>query len=405
MIVKSFSSDTVAGALKKARTELGGDAVILKTRRLDAVQAASTGDKVEVTACIDSTALVVPKSTFHSQEKIKVSLQEKPAPRVTPRPVSESETATANDKPSSTPVSGNAFPKMMPSSIPTSAITQKLDFLLDILQVPARHNTFPNSFGRLFATLLNCDFPEYIAYDLTEQVMNSMAIDERYRPVAEVASDLIRSRMPKPSNEADWAVNQRVVILGPAGAGKSALMGRLAGYMIGEKGLPVNLTSLDQIKVSAPEELQTYAEILDVDYFETSHNFDQGLWERCAKDKLTIIDTPALNGTDPEGIEQFARKLRQINPNRVICAFSSLMRSADVFEMIKAFRPLNITDLAFTMTDLTTRHGSMFVIPFLSGLPVTMVAAGTLAADISLDPNIEGYLHNLLAMGREGNDE
>ncbi len=53
MIVKSFISDTVAGALKRARTELGGDAVILKTRRLEGVSPASAGGKVEVTACVD----------------------------------------------------------------------------------------------------------------------------------------------------------------------------------------------------------------------------------------------------------------------------------------------------------------------------------------------------------------
>ncbi len=382
MIVKSFAADTVAGALKKARTELGGDAVILKTRRLDTVQSARTGDKVEVTACIDSTAVEVSRSTVKPATPITVQVTETASPDVVP-----------------------VAPVVLPGTIPVTAIAEKLDFLLDIMQVPVRHSTFPNAFGQLFATLLNSDFPEYIAYDLTEQVMGGLEHDAKYQAVAEVTYDLIRSRLPQKSTQDDWAINQRVVIIGPAGSGKSSLMGRLAGYLIGEKSLPVNLTSLDQIKVSAPEELQTYADVLDIDYFEMPHSFDKALWERCANERLTIVDTPALSGTDPAGIERFAQKVRQIDPHRVICVFSSLMRSADIFETIKAFRPLNITDLAFTMTDLTKRHGAMFAIPFLSGLPVTMLGAGSAAADIRLDPNTDQYLKNLLGMDREGNNE
>ncbi len=56
MIVKSFIADTVAGALKQARNELGGDAVILKTRKLDGVHPSAGGGRVEVTACVDKAA-------------------------------------------------------------------------------------------------------------------------------------------------------------------------------------------------------------------------------------------------------------------------------------------------------------------------------------------------------------
>ena len=47
MIVKSFTANTVAGALKKVRSELGGDAVILKTKRLQPDQQLVAGAKVE----------------------------------------------------------------------------------------------------------------------------------------------------------------------------------------------------------------------------------------------------------------------------------------------------------------------------------------------------------------------
>ena len=50
MIIKSFTADSVAAALKEVRAELGGEAVVLKTRQL-----VNPGDsnRIEITACLD----------------------------------------------------------------------------------------------------------------------------------------------------------------------------------------------------------------------------------------------------------------------------------------------------------------------------------------------------------------
>ena len=96
MIVKSFVADTVAGALKMARTELGGDAVILKTRKLNARQQSAGGGKVEVTACLDADQA---RRTVSAVTPVEGSEQ---------RPIISSE-----------------------SKVPVNEIVKKLDFLID----------------------------------------------------------------------------------------------------------------------------------------------------------------------------------------------------------------------------------------------------------------------------------
>ena len=63
MVIKSFSAPTVAAALKKIREELGGEAVVLKTKVCPGEETSLTGERFEVTACIDEQELSKYKSS------------------------------------------------------------------------------------------------------------------------------------------------------------------------------------------------------------------------------------------------------------------------------------------------------------------------------------------------------
>ena len=57
MIIKSFTAPTVAAALKKIREEMGQNAVVLKTTVPSSNNKTLSGKGVEITACIDESAL------------------------------------------------------------------------------------------------------------------------------------------------------------------------------------------------------------------------------------------------------------------------------------------------------------------------------------------------------------
>lgn len=367
MIIKSFIADSVAGALKMVRSELGGDAVILKTRKIDPIRQRTAGGRVEVTACVDQSLPVAGSG----------KTEEKPGP-FTAAPV---------------------------SAIPSEAIAQKLDFLIDVFQSPVRKDIFSGVIGRLFMALLRADVPENMAYDLADKLSGRFDKDEDYLAVVQAAAAILIDQLPQMHTSDLFKASQRVVLVGPPGAGKTSLMGRLAGYLVSGKNIPVCLTSLDQVKVSALEELQTYAEKLDVAHFEMPHEVDNALLDRQGQDKVTLIDMPAMNPRHRKPIRIYTEKLAHIKPHRVIGVFPALYRAADLFDIIRAFRPLKLTDLAFTMTDQTSRLGGMIAMSIQSGLPITILGIGQRAGDIDLAPDHQKIIRTFLGLEEETTDE
>jgi len=368
MIVKSFIADSVAGALKMVRSELGGDAVILKTRKVDVSRQRTAGGRVEVTACID---------------------QSQSPTMAVPPPVEKIASA----------------PSVAKAAIPSEAIAQKLDFLIDVFQSPVRKDTFSGVIGRLFMALLRADVPESMAYDLADKLGSRFDENDDYHSVIISAADMLINQLPKKRGAELFKPGQRIVLVGPPGAGKTSLMGRLASYLISNKGAPVCLTSLDQVKVSAPEELQTYADILDVDHFEMPHEVDRSLLDREGRDKVTLIDMPAMNPRHREPIKIYTEKLTRIKPHRVIGVFPALYRAADLFDIIRAFRPLKLTDLAFTMTDQTVRLGGMIAMSIQTGLPITILGTGQKSCDVELAPDHRQIIRDFLGLEEEQIDE
>jgi flagellar biosynthesis protein FlhF len=367
MIVKSFIADSVAGALKMVRSELGGDAVILKTRKINPTRRVSPSGRIEVTACVDQ-----------SQPATTPAVLEKKVPPVVPSS------------------------KM---SMPSEVIAQKLDFLIDVFQTPVRKNAFSGVTGRLFTALLKADVPESMAYDLAGKLSDRSGDLDDFHEVAVRAAKMILDQLPQMRDGELFMPGQRIVLVGPPGAGKTSLIGRLAAYLISRKNIPACLTSLDRVKVSAPDELQTYADILNVDHFEMPLDFDQSILERRGQEKVTLIDMPALNPKHREHIKVYNEKLSRIKPHRIIGVFPALYRSSDLFDIIRAFKPFRLTDLAFTMTDQTERLGGMVAMSIQTGLPITILGTGQKAADIDVAPDHQRIIQIFLGLEEGRNDE
>lgn len=361
MIVKSFTADTVAGALKLVRSELGGDAVILKTRRLDPASRTGT-PRVEVTACVDrqATATIQPVTITA------------PAPVV--------ETTAAH--------------------FPAKAITAKLDFLIDILQVPARKDLYPGNIGRMFASLLQADLPERMAVALADEIAGRFEPNESFEKITAAATDALYRRVQDSSLAEPITVGQKILFVGPPGSGKTSLLARLAAHLLTEKKLPVCLTSMIQPKVSAPEELQSYADLLDVERLDLARQTDRS---QSGIDKVMLIDSPALPTTDKKSLAAFGEHISRIQPNRVIGVFSALTRSSDLLDYFRACVDLGITDLAFTMTDLTMRLGGIVGLALQAKRPIVMLGSGTKPNALTLRPDLRRMVASLFE-SREGKD-
>ena len=347
MIIKSFTAESAAAALKKVRSEMGGDAVVLKTRELGGRNREA---RVEITACLDKPSVAQTSNIFPDRKPVAAPAR----PEKKSAPVSRVEMPVEAPKQAEeTPAAVKAAAEKTPApemNDRLAGLEAKIDMLvkrLNYARLDARKSDGPDA--ELYRKLRDADFPE----DYLEELFDGLENDRSsvYEAVGEqLADDLAGMIEPEFMLEP----GSRVLIYGPAGTGKSSVMGKLAARLVCEKK-KVKLVSLDNLKVGAFEELASYADLLGVDTValnevETS--------EKKKAEEITLMDSPAMPFNESK-LNDFRIQAEQVKPTHRIAVLSSLMCSGDIADMAGKIKLFDPTHLAVTMTDITTRLGSI----------------------------------------------
>jgi flagellar biosynthesis protein FlhF len=365
MIIKSFVADNVAGALKLARSELGADAVILKTRMIDERQRAAAGGKVEITACVD----------------------------------------LPNDQPAVPKRETPNTPAQTRAAVSEYALERKLDRLYDLIRWPHRARSYPGNLSQLFTRLLDSGYPEFMADIIIRKLADRFDHDQEYAVIAAEAVAMLTGQLPEVAGEEKLMPGQTAVIIGPPGSGKTSLLGKITSYLVAVRKLPVTIGSLDHTKISAPEELETYADLLGVPHISIGREVDRAASDRAKSNQVTLIDTPGVGAGDKEATALLREKIGRLKPERIILTASALMRSEDLHDFVEAFEPCGMTDIAITMADQTTRLGGVMSIPLRFGIRVRFVSRGNRVSDLGANPEMTELLNGIVGLSREVKDD
>ncbi len=378
MIIRSFLADSVATALKEVRSEMGGDAVVLKTRQLSGSNGAG---QYEVTACLDNpTAEQASRTLPDRTATVAAAVAEEVAP--TPEPVAE-------------------------VTVDTSEIEDRLHSLEDKLERLLQIERLAGSGLETELTLLEetrdalqgSDVPaDQIARLLTsfknrpgDEQLDRPFVQARVREVVERAVD----------TDCEFKAGDRVLFVGPAGAGKTSAIGKLAAHLVMTRKLAVKLITLDNSNVGAFDEIASYAELLGVDV--TNPTFaDETDDESVDADKVVLIDTGFLP-TDADALKSFTDQIEELRPTHRLAVFSALTRSADVAAFARKLQPLDPSHLVFTMTDLTDCWGGILAAAEATGRKLALTANAPSGGGSLEEPDTAVITSNLL--GREVDDE
>jgi len=343
----------VAAALKLVRDEMGGDAVVLKTRVLPIDETKVVNERVEVTACIDESVLSPGRiDSMLTKDKNIFDNVSKNSGRAGISDVTAETQVNLQNGPGKKPaITVNGYK----NAEATEEISPEIKMLHD--------------------DLLDADIPIEITRELIRDIEKQYSSGTNIKEIAgEVLSEYLNRFM---SFDIEFRPGMKIIFTGFSGAGKTSGLAKLAAQLVSGLGLKVTLSSLDDMKVAAYEEIGSYADILNL----PSAMFDE-LAGRQKNDSLVLIDTPPLP-VDPTRREKFLARINNVKPDMTFLVFSARNRSRDLIDAVEIFKSVSPDYLIAAHLDETARWGSIYSM------------AGTLKTPLAFMTNSPGGIGEL----------
>jgi flagellar biosynthesis protein FlhF len=362
MIIKSFTADSAAAALKQVRSEMGGDAVVLKTRH---VTDGSGQKRIEVTACLDKEPVATSSRPSPVAERRITTPRWKPVVADRPSPALSHETQHAT-------MTADVLAGL---TVRFDRLEEKFEALANRPEPAAIVAPSDPALDRLELQLAAADVPELFRSVFLATISREHAIDSARTMLVESLADLLLPSV-------GFSHGDVVVFMGAAGSGKTSMLGKLAARLVLTEKKKVRLLSLDTSKVGAHDEIESYAALLGIEVAEARDH--TGISDPAC---ITLIDSSAMP-TTVEAFAEFARRLDALTPSHRIAVFSALTRTVDVARQARQMRVLAPTHFAFSMLDLTVCHGAVIAAAEALSVKLALVtdAPGGMGAVKSPDP-------------------
>ncbi|QOJ15595.1 MAG: AAA family ATPase [Planctomycetia bacterium] len=236
--------------------------------------------------------------------------------------------------------------------------------------------TLSDALRTAYQRLVTNDVAEELARHLLAQVACGTAnptpqqIDSHLRT-------LIRDMLPQTAPISLTPGEQRrVAIVGPAGAGKTTTVAKLAAQFKIREGRNVVLLTLDSQRLAAREQLARYAEIIEAP-LHGAQGVDEvhDLLARCDAD-LLLIDTPGIGPREEGRFVRLAALLRSARPHEVHLALPGSLSAGACRLAMQRFAPLRVSHLLLTRLDEAVGMGVLLSTLSQAALRLSYVTSG-----------------------------
>lgn len=332
--------------MNKVKLELGREAVILHTRRFKTggMLGLFGNERVEVMAAVDDALLETPA--------VKAVVAPAIPPVAAAMPLQQSQESVAPVSVPLTPVKA-AEPEWK----------QELAEMRSLLE-RALHESKQGADAIASAAvekLLQADVLQPVAESLVRQdpilyqwkgTLTEPAFTERLERLVEqglgkVAGVALNGSAP-----------HVVALLGPTGVGKTTTIAKLAAYFSLQKGIRVSLITADTYRISAVEQLKTYAEImgLQLEIVYAPQELAKAL-AKCKGSQLVLLDTAGRSPKNQEQLEELQLLLSQVPQAEKHLVLSLTTCNRDALEIAKRFSVCAPDKVLFTKLDEASRCG------------------------------------------------
>ncbi|MCB2198236.1 flagellar biosynthesis protein FlhF [bacterium] len=369
MVIKKFIAATMSEALAQVKNELGEDAVILQSRKVEKNGLLSFMGRsmIEVTAATPDRNPTPPKPTKPVLDERMRETIAKTSSRTSfdpstlgtrhhGRPEGQQGAADANLRTRrSNPLEEN--------SQAVSEMRERIDELQDTVRQLASHlkyknaPTLPPVLSDAWKQLVENGTEEKIATDLLQRVHNELG-PKQYEEEEVVESKLhdfladLFKTSPIPERSTRSSRPLVIALVGPTGVGKTTTIAKMATNRAIFGGRDVAMISTDTYRVAAVEQLKTFASIagLPIDVVYRPEELPVAL-EKHKNREVVLIDTAGRSQNDSEALQELKAFMDHAQPDEVMLVLSAGTRKEDQQETIRKFGVVAATRVIVTKLD------------------------------------------------------
>ena len=205
----------------------------------------------------------------------------------------------------------------------------------------------------------------------------------------------------------DLSTPKVMMLVGPTGVGKTTTIAKLAAryaYLL-DRPYKVALLNLDSYKVGAIEQLEHYADIMQIEHLSISsvEGFKEKL-KVLAEYDVILIDTA---GMSPYDTQKFIRTVEFVNTEserkiEVDLVLSATVKYEDMEDIYKNFSFLNLDSVIISKFDETKHFGTLLNFMLLYKLPMSYFSVGQEVPDDLVPASKEYLLERFIGDVNEG---
>jgi len=368
-MIRKYRAGTFSEAYQHIKEDVGPDAVIIKQQELK--NSKNPNEQVEVTITLEDLAEVPTPSKANRGTQSLGTYTNKIA-----RPT-ELHNAIKHDKAISDRLALHMEDMLAEiKTLREEFAATRSDFLEGIRVV---RSSIPKEFRSISEILHRNGLPAQIVQDLLAEVM-------LHCPVHSREESYIKEQMKKTlANRISIAQRPRLrkgrpltqMFIGPAGAGKSGIITKLAGRATLTGNPNVAIVTTDCCRMGALEQMEAFATAADITL--EAINSPEGVpevFERLRDKSLVLVDTAGRSLKNEEYEEEIRAFYEAIHPDEMHLVLPLNMRDHDLEKAVEVYAELKANRIVFTKQDESCEPGALLWLPLKFEIPLSYIGNG-----------------------------
>jgi len=354
MKIKKIVAPTMKDALRQIKLELGDDAIILKSRKVNKSGLFSflSREQIEVTAAVD-----------HQAPDNSPLLK---SPGSSPRTADEG--PTRRDR-------------FLLYDIRDEV--QRIDGALNEIGQKLKYDSMPGlprELNKYYIDMVENGLENRLAADIAQEIYKNLNPSD-YDDNAVIAKTVINAlrNFFNTSGAVKFADGKPAVValIGPTGVGKTTTIAKIASQYKFFANKKVGLISADTYRLAAVEQLRTFARIASIPLEVVYEAKDMPAAVRKLADKeLILIDTAGRSHRDEEKMRELADFMESAHPSEIHLTLSAGTKISDLVDIVDRFRTVPSDYYLFTKLDETTAFGDILNLVHTRPKPLSMLTLG-----------------------------